>query len=102
MGEYAERINQHLLAGRSAYLALVADIGLQAQIEQAVHVIMTAFKSGHRLYIAGNGGSAADAQHFAAELVGWYNKKDAALPAIALTTDTSFLTAWGNDEEFEN
>ncbi len=56
---------------------------------------------GHKILICGNGGSAADAQHFAAELVGRFEKKRRGLPSIALTTDTSALTAIGNDYGFE-
>lgn len=52
--------------------------------------------------LCGNGGSAADAQHIAAELVGHYEKHRRAFPAIALTTDTSVLTSWGNDTGFED
>ncbi len=57
--------------------------------------------SGHKIMILGNGGSAADAQHFAAELVGRYRRNRMAIPAIALTTDTSLLTAVGNDFSFD-
>ena len=60
-----------------------------------------ALNRGNKLMIAGNGGSAADAQHFAAEIVGRYLKERQALPAIALTTDSSILTAVGNDYGFE-
>lgn len=60
-------------------------------------ILINAFKSGNKLLICGNGGSAAQAQHFAGELVGKYTRWHKALPAIALTTDTSILTAMGND-----
>lgn len=60
-----------------------------------------AFRAGKRLYLAGNGGSAADAQHVAAELVGRLRRERAALPAVALTTDTSALTAVANDYGYE-
>ncbi len=58
-------------------------------------------KNGNKVMICGNGGSAADAQHFAAEIVGRFEKERKAYPAIALTTDTSALTAIGNDYGFE-
>ncbi len=58
-------------------------------------------KNGNKLLICGNGGSAADAQHFAAEIVGRFELERKGLPAIALTTDTSILTAVGNDYGFE-
>ncbi|MCB1044281.1 MAG: D-sedoheptulose 7-phosphate isomerase [Acidobacteria bacterium] len=65
------------------------------------HHLTEALAQGHKILIAGNGGSAADAQHFAAELVGRYMKERPGLPAIALTTDTSALTAIGNDYGFD-
>ena len=60
-------------------------------------MIWQALSSGHKVFLCGNGGSAADAQHIAAELVGRYEKQRKPLPAIALTTDTSALTALSND-----
>ena len=59
-------------------------------------------KEGYKVLICGNGGSAADAQHFAAEIVGRFEKERKGYPAIALTTDTSALTAIGNDYGFEH
>ena len=63
--------------------------------------ITAALQKGGTVFVFGNGGSAADAQHFAAELVGRYEKERKAWPALALTTDTSALTAIGNDYGFE-
>src|SRR5438046_255068 len=70
-----------------------------ASIHAAAEVISKAFLSGQKLLLCGNGGSAADCQHMAAEFVNVYQQhlKRRALPAIALTTDTSFLTAYAND-----
>lgn len=68
---------------------------------EAVHTIVKAFRDGQRLLIFGNGGSAADSQHVAAEFVGRFQKERRALPAVALTTDTSALTALGNDYSFD-
>ncbi len=65
------------------------------------HVIITALTGGHKLLLVGNGGSAGDAQHIAAEIVGRYKRERPAYPAIALTTDTSALTAISNDYGFE-
>ena len=62
--------------------------------------LIACFKRGNKLMICGNGGSAAEAQHFAAELVGNFEQKRQALSAIALTTDTSILTAIANDFNF--
>ena len=71
------------------------------QIISAAEAIISAFKSGHKLFFCGNGGSAADSQHIAAEFVGRFQKERKAWPAIALTTDTSALTALGNDYTFD-
>ena len=66
----------------------------------AAGAMVTALRSGGRILACGNGGSAADAQHFAAELVGRFERERAAMAAIALTTDTSILTALANDYDF--
>ena len=66
-------------------------------IEKTVRLLIGALESGHKLLLFGNGGSAADSQHIAAELVGKLLVERRALPAISLTTDTSNLTALGND-----
>ena len=70
-------------------------------IEEIVNMITTSMKNGGKILIAGNGGSAADAQHFAAEIVGRFVLERKGYPAIALTTDTSILTAVGNDYGYE-
>jgi D-sedoheptulose 7-phosphate isomerase len=59
------------------------------------------FQQGNKILIAGNGGSAADAQHFAGEIVGRFKKERSGYPAIALTTDSSVLTSWANDYSFD-
>jgi len=74
--------------------ALKKDAG---KIAQAASIIVAAFKSGNKLLLCGNGGSAADCQHIAGEFVGKFKKERKALPAIALTTDTSIITALVND-----
>ena len=71
------------------------------QIEESGRMICDALTSGKKILICGNGGSAADAQHIAAELVGYYENQRRSWPAIALTTDTSALTAVSNDLGFE-
>jgi len=71
-----------------------------ADIEALASAAVAALKNGNKLLICGNGGSAADAQHFAAELSGRYIRERKALPGIALTTDTSALTAISNDYGF--
>jgi len=70
-------------------------------IEECASVLIETFKSGNKVLVCGNGGSAADAQHLAAEFVGRYETERRALPSIALTTDTSALTAIANDYGFE-
>lgn len=71
-------------------------------IESSGRLICDALKSGKKILLCGNGGSAADAQHIAAELVGYYESQRRSWPAIALTTDTSALTAVSNDLGFEH
>ena len=71
------------------------------EIERMVDFIITAYKAGGKVVLFGNGGSAADAQHIAGELVGKFKLNRQALPAIALTTNTSILTAVANDYGYE-
>jgi D-sedoheptulose 7-phosphate isomerase len=77
------------------------DVALLAAARKTADVIIAALRGGHKVLIAGNGGSAADAQHMAAEIVGRYKQDRPAYAAIALTTDTSALTAISNDYGFE-
>ncbi len=70
------------------------------QIARVAGLILERLQAGSKVMIFGNGGSAADAQHFASELVGRYRRDRPSLPALALTTDTSLLTAVGNDYGF--
>ena len=74
---------------------------LAQPIEQAVELMFTALSNGNKILACGNGGSAADCQHFAAELVGRFERERLPLPALALTTDTSILTAVANDYSFQ-
>ena len=77
------------------------DVNLRARIHEIADAIAAAFRGGHKLLIAGNGGSAADAQHIAGEFLSRLNFDRNPLPAIALTTDSSVLTAIGNDYGFD-
>src|SRR5580698_7884773 len=77
------------------------DAGLRAAIYAIADTITQAFRNGGKLMLAGNGGSAADAQHIAGEFLSRLNFDRNPLPAIALTTDSSVLTAIGNDYGFE-
>jgi D-sedoheptulose 7-phosphate isomerase len=79
---------------------ILQDEDLISRIETAATTIVRALKSGHKVLVFGNGGSAADSQHFAAELVSRFQKERQACAAVALTTDTSILTAIGNDYDF--
>jgi D-sedoheptulose 7-phosphate isomerase len=72
-----------------------------AELERAIDVVAGALGAGYKVLLFGNGGSAADAQHIAAELVGRFQRERRALPAIALTTDTSVLTAIANDYGYD-
>ena len=84
-----------------AELATRAAASLDGDIERAVQMVRATLKGGGTLFFAGNGGSAADAQHMATEYVVRYKKERRAFAAIALTTDTSLLTAGGNDYGFD-
>jgi D-sedoheptulose 7-phosphate isomerase len=95
-------IAAHLTLSRDALERAGEDAGLLDAARQIADVIATGLRTGNKLLIAGNGGSAADAQHIAAEIVGRYKKDRPAYAAIALTTDTSALTAIGNDYGFEH
>ena len=80
----------------------VADSAYVDRVAAAIDLLDEAFRSGHKLLVFGNGGSAADAQHLVAELVGRFASDRRALPAIALTTNQAVLTAWSNDYSFED
>ena len=78
-----------------------ATFALEAGIKKACETAVATLKAGGKILLCGNGGSAADAQHIAAELTGRYKTERGALAGIALTTDTSALTAIGNDYGYE-
>jgi D-sedoheptulose 7-phosphate isomerase len=94
-----ERIQQHFRD--SAAVKLEALETLAVPIAAAVDALFGAVANGSKILVCGNGGSAADAQHFAAGLIGRFERERPGLPAIALTTDSSILTAIGNDYAFE-
>ena len=75
---------------------------LSGQILEAAHTIRDCLANGGKLLLMGNGGSAADSQHIAAELIGRFKRERKAIPALALTVDSSSLTALGNDYGFDN
>jgi D-sedoheptulose 7-phosphate isomerase len=93
-------IKDHLIQHNKAIQILLKDKSIQDKIIEVVDLIALTFSNANKLMIAGNGGSAADAQHIAAEFIGKLNLKRKALPAIALSTDTSILTSISNDYNF--
>lgn len=93
-----QRIQKHFI--ESADLKYQAAQALSRPIGEAISALMVCITGGGKILACGNGGSAADAQHFAAELVGRFERERPELPAIALTTDSSILTAVGNDYDF--
>ena len=93
-----QRIEQQFID--SADLKYQAAHILSKPIAAAVHAILASVTSGNKVLACGNGGSAADAQHFAAEFVGRYERERPELGAIALTTDSSIITAIANDYDF--
>jgi D-sedoheptulose 7-phosphate isomerase len=92
---------QQIDASMAVKRALLDDTALLQAAEESAHAIIRSLQSGGKVLLFGNGGSAADAQHIAAELVGRYKLERRGLPAIALTVDTSALTAIANDYGFE-
>ena len=93
-----QRIQQHFID--SADLKYQSAQTLSKPIAQAVQAILACVTSGGKVLACGNGGSAADAQHFSAEFVGRYERERPELGAIALTTDSSIITAIANDYDF--
>ena len=81
--------------------ALLADEALMAKVASIAKVVVDAYKAGHKTMWAGNGGSAADAQHMAGELVNKFSFDRPGLSALSLSTDTSIITAVGNDYGFD-
>lgn len=95
MKPFSEELAQHIAVMNLAQSCAVS-------VELAANLLQNTFKNGNKVLLCGNGGSAADAQHIAAEFVVRYQLKRRALPAIALTTDTSILTAHANDFDFDS
>lgn len=96
-----DRIAAHFQSSLDGLTKAVRSNELLAATHTIARVVADALKSGNKLLLIGNGGSAADAQHIAAEIVGRYKQERAGWAAIALTTDTSALTAIANDYGFE-
>lgn len=99
MGEVIREILSETLEVKKRILS---DSSLLEEIERVASLIVEAYRRGNKLILFGNGGSAADAQHVAAEMVSKFELQRGALPAIALTTDTSILTSVANDDDFSH
>jgi D-sedoheptulose 7-phosphate isomerase len=94
-------IKRNVQAAVELKQAILRDEGLLQAVLEVAETCVRALRAGNKLLFAGNGGSAGDSQHLAAEIVGRYKFDRPGLPAIALTTDTSALTAIGNDYGYE-
>jgi D-sedoheptulose 7-phosphate isomerase len=97
--DHIQRIRAHFTD--SAQLKLAAADALAPEVSRAADLLATCLLRDGKILACGNGGSAADAQHFAAEMVGRFERERPELPAISLATDTSILTAVANDYSFE-
>src|SRR6266404_1700131 len=95
-------IHESISANIAVKHAMLADQEFVSAVAAAAEMILAALRNGRKLLLAGNGGSAADAQHIAAEFVGRFRIERRALPALALSVNTSALTAIGNDYGFDD
>tara|TARA_B100000886_G_scaffold305661_1_gene237540 strand:+ start:37065 stop:37655 length:591 start_codon:yes stop_codon:yes gene_type:complete len=98
----SDLIDEYFQGSIESLINLSNSNNIKSKVLKIVDDIYQIISQGKKILIAGNGGSAADSQHFAAELVVRYKKERRALPAIALTTDSSILTAASNDYSFED
>ena len=99
--DYLETIRTQLTESVKTKQAWLADLSLMEKITVVARLVVDAYKSGHKTMWAGNGGSAADAQHMAGELVNKFTFDRPGLAALSLSTDTSIITAIGNDYGFD-
>ena len=93
-------IKQSIQEAGKIHKIILKDKTFQKSFDKATSAVIECLSRRGKILIAGNGGSAADAQHFAAEIVGRYRRERVGYPAVALTTDTSIITAWSNDYSF--
>lgn len=96
-----DKIIQQRLSDHLEVLQKLMASDLPKKLEKCAKIVEKALKEGHKVLFCGNGGSAADSQHLAAEFVGRFQKERKGLPAIALTVDTSILTAVANDYGYD-
>ncbi len=99
--ESSQKIKKIIASSVEVKQQILEDIQLQKKVEESVQAITNCFRNNGRLWLCGNGGSAADAQHIAAEFTGRFYKDRKALPAEALHVNTSYLTSVGNDYSFD-
>jgi len=97
----SDYVLSQLKQAQGVIAAMASDDKLQMKVTEAAEACIAALKAGKKILLAGNGGSAADAQHIAGEFVSRFAFDRPGLPAVALTTDTSILTAIGNDYGYE-
>ena len=97
--DHVSHLKQHFMEGVELRTRMAET--MPREIARAGEALAQALKSGRKVLSCGNGGSAADSQHFAAEMVGRFERERPGLPGIALTTDTSALTAIANDYDFD-
>ncbi len=100
-GQFEAQVRQSIGASISLKEQLLADANLVATVSRVTEIMIDAFRAGNKVLLFGNGGSAADAQHLAAEFVGRFAFDRPALPALALSVNTSCVTAIGNDYGFD-
>src|SRR6185295_16806570 len=101
MDDFDQRVSDSIKGSIAVKQLLLADAGLISMIAEVSRLLVQAFARGNKVLLFGNGGSAADAQHIAAEFVGRFAFDRPALPALALSVNTSCVTAIGNDYGFD-
>ncbi|OGY85715.1 MAG: hypothetical protein A2233_03710 [Candidatus Kerfeldbacteria bacterium RIFOXYA2_FULL_38_24] len=94
-------MKEHIIAAIDTKRKILASSEILQNLTNIISLLKKVYQKGGKMLIAGNGGSAADAQHFAAEIVGHYQIKRPGRPALALTTDTSALTSISNDDGYD-
>jgi D-sedoheptulose 7-phosphate isomerase len=99
--DFEERVSRLIQASIAVKQRIVQDVALVAAVAEVAKIIVDALLQGKKILLCGNGGSAADAQHIAAEFVGRFAFDRPALPALALSVNTSCVTAIGNDYGFD-
>jgi D-sedoheptulose 7-phosphate isomerase len=99
--DYSELIKSHVKESIDAKSRILNDENLISVISKVAEICTDAYKHGHKTLFAGNGGSAADAQHLAGEMVSRFYFDRPGIPSVALTTDSSIMTAIGNDYSFD-